>query len=544
MTTQTIGFAVPGPGQWALDRSHYPGGVTPISQWLMVEGMAAGMESVFAEIGVPAKRIEARFVNGFMYTRLIPLLGGDKPPTRLPPAFVLRLATRVHPEFRQRTKRATAALADRESLAVAERWQSTIRPRLVERNAAFQEFDLDGADDAALQRHVVELLDHLRTNVELHFYLHGHDLGPIARFVHAAAGWGLDPTAAVAALAGASPTTSLPLERLTRLRALVDAAGISVDDLDDIRAVSREADALLTEHLDLHGCVLATGYDLTAFTLAELPGVLLGTITTAALPAAHDHVRLADELRALVPAEHHEEFDERLADARAVMDMRDDNGPQTVEWPAGLLRRALLAAGRRLTNRGALLEPDHALDLTPDEARALFAGGLPSADEIGRRVASRRDSMGLDPPALLGPDEPTPPLDVMPKPLADIVGAVQTALTHLGMDGSHAVDPFVGVGIGTAAYTGTVRTAESADEAIEKLEPGDVLVVRATSPAFNAVLAVAGAVVTTDGGALSHAAVLARELGIPAVVGVRGALDLIDGSTVAVDPVAGRVSLV
>jgi phosphohistidine swiveling domain-containing protein len=38
--------------------------------------------------------------------------------------------------------------------------------------------------------------------------------------------------------------------------------------------------------------------------------------------------------------------------------------------------------------------------------------------------------------------------------------------------------------------------------------------------------------------------VLARELGIPAVVGVRGALDLIDGSTVAVDPVAGRVSLV
>jgi phosphohistidine swiveling domain-containing protein len=112
------------------------------------------------------------------------------------------------------------------------------------------------------------------------------------------------------------------------------------------------------------------------------------------------------------------------------------------------------------------------------------------------------------------------------------------------MDGGHAVDPFVGVGIGTTAYTGTVRTAESADEAIEKLEPGDVLVVRATSPAFNAVLAVAGAVVTTDGGALSHAAVLARELGIPALVGVRGALDLIDGSIVEVDPVAGRVRVV
>ena len=46
-----------------------------------------------------------------------------------------------------------------------------------------------------------------------------------------------------------------------------------------------------------------------------------------------------------------------------------------------------------------------------------------------------------------------------------------------------------------------------------------MLVVRATSPAFNAVLAIAGAVVTAEGGPLSHAAVLARELGIPAVVG-------------------------
>jgi pyruvate,water dikinase len=71
-----------------------------------------------------------------------------------------------------------------------------------------------------------------------------------------------------------------------------------------------------------------------------------------------------------------------------------------------------------------------------------------------------------------------------------------------------------------------------------------VLVVRATSPAFNAVLAVAGAVVTSHGGALSHAAVLARELGIPAVVGAPGALDIADGATVTVDPVLGRVAVV
>ena len=111
-----------------------------------------------------------------------------------------------------------------------------------------------------------------------------------------------------------------------------------------------------------------------------------------------------------------------------------------------------------------------------------------------------------------------------------MVASIETALAHLAMTegggaGPHA-DPLTGVGIGTAPHTGTARTAASADEAIDKLEPGDVLVVRATSPAFNAVLAVAGAVVTTHGGALSHAAVLARELGIPAVVGAAGALDI------------------
>jgi phosphohistidine swiveling domain-containing protein len=48
-------------------------------------------------------------------------------------------------------------------------------------------------------------------------------------------------------------------------------------------------------------------------------------------------------------------------------------------------------------------------------------------------------------------------------------------------------------------------------------------------------------VVTVDGGAMSHAAVLARELGIPAVIGASGALSITDGAMVEVDPLAGAV---
>ncbi len=82
---------------------------------------------------------------------------------------------------------------------------------------------------------------------------------------------------------------------------------------------------------------------------------------------------------------------------------------------------------------------------------------------------------------------------------------VQVSLKFMGMDGTGVGDAIAGTGIGSSRYIGRARVAGSADEALDRLEPGDVLVVRATSPAFNSVLAIAGGVVTADGGALSHA---------------------------------------
>jgi pyruvate,water dikinase len=101
--------------------------------------------------------------------------------------------------------------------------------------------------------------------------------------------------------------------------------------------------------------------------------------------------------------------------------------------------------------------------------------------------------------------------------------------------------PMAGTGIGTQPYRGRARRADTPEDAIAELEPGDVLVVPYTTPAYNTVLPLAGAIVTAEGGALSHAAVLARELGISAVVGVSGAMSVPDGATVEVDPVAGLV---
>jgi pyruvate,water dikinase len=536
-----VAFAAPGPGQWALDRSHYPGGTTPISQWVMEQSMPAGMERVFAEVGVPARRLDARFVHGFMYTRLRPLIGGDRGATRLPPLVLLKAVAHLHPEFRRRARAAERTLRDVPSREVAERWERELRPELRRRNEQLQAVDPDALDDAALQRHVDDLLDQVRSNFELHFWLHGHDIGPIARFLYECERWGIAAARAVAALAGASPSTVRPQRRLRRLRELVESSGRAVRSLDDVRAVSPEASALVDEHLAEYGDVLATGYDITSLTLGEIPGAVLDSIRTATVPDPVDVETLAAPLRDTVPASERQRFDALLDDARAVMDMRDDNGLHTVEWPVGLLRRALLAAGRRRVQRRELDDAEQALELTVDEAHDLFGERRPTAATLERRADRRRAEAALDPPSTLGPAEPSPPPDVLPSPLDVTVAMVQVALEHMGMAGNASADPLVGAGVGTGAYVGRARTAASADEAIDKLEPGDVLVVRATSPAFNVVLAIAGAVVTADGGAMSHAAVLARELGIPAVVGARGALDIPDGATVEVDPGAGRV---
>jgi rifampicin phosphotransferase len=544
MGAMTAAFAPPGPGQWALDRSHFAGGTTPICQWLMEESMARGMRRVFAEIGVPADTLQARFVNGFMYTRLRPLLRPDHAATKLPPEPILRVVTHLHPAFRRRAKAAATALGNRPWVDVAHRWATELRPAVIAENRRLQATDPEVLDDATLGRHVAELLEYCRDKAELHFWLHGHDLGPIARYLHAVQGWGIPPAEALPALAGASPSTSDPVRVLVRLRTLLAEADAAPSSLDDVRAVSPEAAATLDRYLTDRGHLLVTGYDIVGLTLGEVPGAVLASILDAVEPPPIDDRAVAGALRARVREEHRTEFDLVLGDARAVMDMRDDNGPSTYEWPVGLLRRALLAVGRRLVSRGWIANAELALELTPAEAATVLDRDAPSAAELSRRGHERRALAQLTPPETLGPVEPAPPLDVLPTPLDETVAMVRTALSLMGMAGATRPERLMGVGIGTSAYRGRARIAASSEDAIENMEPGDVLVVRVTSPAFNAVLSIAGAVVTTEGGPLSHAAVLARELGIPAVVGAAGALDLADGATVEVDPRVGSVRVV
>ncbi|MBE1877592.1 PEP/pyruvate-binding domain-containing protein [Myceligenerans pegani] len=124
---------------------------------------------------------------------------------------------------------------------------------------------------------------------------------------------------------------------------------------------------------------------------------------------------------------------------------------------------------------------------------------------------------------------PLPPLPARPSSSGAAPSTARTVLT--GVPGAH----------GTAG--GTARVLRSPAE-LGRVRRGDVVVCRYTEPAWTPVFGIAGAVVTETGGALSHAAIVAREHGIPAVLGVAHATTAIrDGARIAVDGGAGIVAI-
>jgi pyruvate,water dikinase len=91
---------------------------------------------------------------------------------------------------------------------------------------------------------------------------------------------------------------------------------------------------------------------------------------------------------------------------------------------------------------------------------------------------------------------------------------------------------------------GRVKIVRSLAEA-GRLQPGDVLVAETTVSTWTPLFATAAAVVTNTGGVLSHCAVVAREYGIPAVVGTGCATEILrDGQLVDVDGNAGVIRVV
>jgi rifampicin phosphotransferase len=278
-----------------------------------------------------------------------------------------------------------------------------------------------------------------------------------------------------------------------------------------------------------------------------------------------------------------EEFQELAHWCERAYGNRDENGFYTIACPLGLARLHLLEIGRRIgrgveprsarraerdpvrdaerdpgrdperrpepqprPRTGPLEEPVHAVYLHPEEVPAALRGEIPDlADRIARRRGEEQWARFHRGPKRLGPPEPPLP-DTAPFPaplrkLFDLLGwMMEVEPPEEDADASHP-NRLRGRAASGGRHTGPARIIRSPRD-FHRLQPRDVLVCRITTGEWSAAFGRVGALVTEEGGFLSHPAIIAREFGIPAVVGTEVALQRIaDGDVVTVDGDAGEV---
>jgi len=191
-----------------------------------------------------------------------------------------------------------------------------------------------------------------------------------------------------------------------------------------------------------------------------------------------------------------------------------------------------LAIGRHLVAQGTIDAADDVFYLIEEEIKqATVKPDMQLAPAVAERRAERERWLRILPPAVIG--EGTVAMNDHTVRFFGPMGEEPKL-----EDGSIS-----GVAASPGVVRGTARLLLSLDD-VDRLAPGEILVTYATAPPWTPLFAVAAAVVTDAGGSLSHCAVVAREYGIPAVVGTRIATRSIpDGAVLTVDGSRGVVTI-
>jgi pyruvate,water dikinase len=217
-----------------------------------------------------------------------------------------------------------------------------------------------------------------------------------------------------------------------------------------------------------------------------------------------------------------------LAESQRLIPIREEQAREwTIAWP--LMRRAVVRIGEALAAGGSIEAPDDVFFLTRNEVLAALAGTpIGSGVDVGARRAARDDHARLAAPLMVG---------TLSAPIRRFLEA------YPRMFGADRSDLAIVSGwpASPGRASGSVRVIRGPDE-FDALQPGEILVAPLTAPAWTPLFTVAAAVVTDVGSAASHASVIAREYGIPAVVGAGDATtQLRTGMLVTVDGTTGNV---
>jgi len=558
-------FAPPGPGTWFLDPTHFSRPATRFHAELFVPEFIRGFGEGFLRYGSLLEYLDWAFVNGFPYFSPRPV-GAPPEAVEHPPKEIWDELSRTDPEIRRRLETSASVFERKLWREDLERFDKETKPAAVREHLALLAVEPRALPTDELLAYIDRCRENQKRGCYQQYLYAVPALLPVGDFlVHAQEWTGRAPAELLGLMQGAMPDALGAADDLARFadvlrrdREATATLGSEEEPrelLSKLRGRPGETGAAAAAYIDWVGYRPVNGEDVGDPNVIELPGLIVETMRTALDPPptgpSTERLRLEErtaEVREVVPSAHRDEFDELLEEARALYRLRDERGTYLGLWGIGIMRRAILAGGERLAEEGRIEQPEHLTEADYGELRGLVASGDgPSSTELAERARYRSEATYRDAPALLGP-EPGPPLppDWLPPASARLERAIGAAVQaiFLAPEPRTEATRVRGIGVSPGARTGTARIIRGPHE-FGRLQKGDVLVTNSTTAAFNIVLPLLGAIVTDRGGLLSHAAIVAREFGIPAVVGCSDATAVLsDGARVRVDGAAGEVEVV
>lgn len=525
---------------WTLARLHYPRPITVLSHDLRRLSQDTGMARADAALERPIERLQRR-IHGYLYRGARPI--------ELPAE---ELASR-----RRRAEARYLSLARR----IGELWGALL-PEIEALLAAFDAVPLERLDRRELATELGLAATRFARLWELHFLVMPPALTAMELFTELYRELFEDATQldALRLLQGGDSKTVEAARSLWAVAAAARAdppvaellATAAPEELAQAVEAAPEAAAfraLFAEHLARYGRRGIT-MDPAEPSVIERPGAVLGEIRellasgrdpsqqlAAVRREREDAVALARERLRWYPQPVRDEFEVLLRAGQDAVCIQETHNFY-IDFPTSfLMRTRAQAAARHLVADGVLAEPDDVFHLRLVElAEALL--GRPAAD-LGDRVAARREELEraakFDPPRSLGAASLGAGASIVDR----------AALSFAGGPAPESEDGIVRGHPGSSGRArGIARVAHTPADAA-RIAAGEILVTQMTAAPWTPLFARIAALVTDAGGALSHSAIVAREYGIPAVVGTgHGTSRIRDGEEIEVDGDVGTVRVV
>ncbi len=518
---------------WFRDAMHFPAPATPMTASFLVECLEPGVAGACATLASPLRTLRHTAFHGWIYNSPVPAGA---------------------PEEMEAIVRAHMPVMGDHMDGLRHRWDTEYLPALLRLTDEIDGLDF-GGDDASAAAALDRLVAINREIWRIHFLIVFPKLGAGERFsgIYTEVSGTADEMEPYRCLGG------IPNKSIETDRALWDLAqqARAVPAVASALAAGTPAEALAALDREPEGRAWRERFeaflaeygqrgqamDLSAPTWQEEPSFAVENLRRYLAADAADpegqRERLraeADELAAAARARIADPrvqaaFDHSLEVARQAWPLEEDHAFYIDQRSlAGATRRACLRIAARLVGEGRLGTLDDVWFCGLDDLRDGLAGQdlTQRAHDARRRYAE--DSL-LDAPPFLGvPPDPSAPADPGLSKFFGRPGPPEVEGTVLrGSAGSRG------------RVEGVARVVRSLDE-LHRVQPGDVMVCRSTTPPWTPIFASIAGLVTDTGGVLAHGAIVAREYAIPAVMGTKIGTQIIqDGQRITVDGDAGEV---